>query len=123
MRQFLLLRPYKDFFTLVFSPLLTCYGADRLCQEGRSISNAKSSSPSVHCSNHSWWASPRCFPYSIATNYSVNQGRIPPYDFGLTILDWFPGPTLHLGKDCPQTTYPLRLTWYIQLAKKKYTRL
>ena len=42
-------------------------GVDRLRKEAWSIPNAKSASSSAQCWNHSWQASPRCFPYTIAT--------------------------------------------------------
>ena len=35
--------------------------------EARSIAIAKSVSSNAQCWNHSWQASPRCFPYTIAT--------------------------------------------------------
>ena len=37
--------------------------------EVRSIAIAKSVSSIAHCWNRSWQASPRCFPYTIATKF------------------------------------------------------
>ena len=43
--------------------------------EGKSITTAKLVSFSAHCWNHSWQASPRCFPYTIATRVKLHAMR------------------------------------------------
>ena len=51
--------------------------------EARSIAIAKSASSIAHCWNHSWQASPRCFPYTIATRVNSMQCGTRPQKFVL----------------------------------------